>query len=90
VVCLGFGHDGGVGDGGLGRSDGMGACLRMCFDDVEGFAILLGVFIYVLYIVACWAFTRSSTNTGSIQLFVAVAGLDSVFKTKKSVLDIHV
>eukprot|EP00978_Attheya_sp_CCMP212_P008799 scaffold20692_cov78-Attheya_sp.AAC.2 len=72
VGCLGFGHDGGVGDGDLDRSDGMGACLRMCFDDVEGFAILLGVFIYVLYVIAHWACTRSSTNAGSIQFTLDV------------------
>eukprot|EP00978_Attheya_sp_CCMP212_P039521 scaffold206466_cov52-Attheya_sp.AAC.1 len=39
VGCLSFGRDGGVGDGDLGRSDGISAYLRMCFNDVEGFVM---------------------------------------------------
>eukprot|EP00978_Attheya_sp_CCMP212_P044659 scaffold317618_cov106-Attheya_sp.AAC.1 len=62
-----FCRDGGVGDGDLGRSDGMGAYLRMCFNDVEGFAIMFVAVVYVVCIVTRCACTRSSTNTGSIQ-----------------------
>eukprot|EP00978_Attheya_sp_CCMP212_P005473 scaffold12254_cov28-Attheya_sp.AAC.1 len=76
VGCLGFVLDGGVGggDGDLEWSDGMMGTCRcvVCFDDVEGFAILLVAFLYVLYVIARWACTRSSTNNGSIQFTLDV------------------
>eukprot|EP00978_Attheya_sp_CCMP212_P028119 scaffold96285_cov33-Attheya_sp.AAC.1 len=50
VGCLGLGRDGGGGDGDHEPSDGMGTCRQMCFDDVEGFAILLVAVVYVVCI----------------------------------------